>query len=351
MLEFESLDDLTCRPDTPIREVLVRLNATKHVFQVVIDEAGKPLGTITDGDVRRAMLRGTDLDGVASQCMAHPPVLGHEGDDQENRRRMARIGMAMPFLPLVNGSGVLTRILVAADPAARVRTALVMAGGFGKRLGARTQSVPKPLLEIGGTPILERILRSLEAAGVTEIYVSVHYLADAIQAFIERRRNRASIALVPEDRPLGTIGALGLLPDAARQETLFVVNGDVLTQLDLSAVGTFHFRHDHDGTIVVQRHVVDIPYGVVRVDDHGLFAGIDEKPRIVNHVAGGIYLLSPRFIGCLTPGDPLDMPQLLGRGRDAGLRIGLFPLHEYWVDIGRPDDLARADADYEALDD
>lgn len=350
MLTYRSLDGVTCAPDMPIRQVLERLNLPDSRYQVVVDPDGRPIGTITDGDVRRAMLRGVDLDGPAAHCMARPAVIGVEGDAVGNRRRMARLAMSAPFLPLVDGDGRLVRILIETQPRQRVRTALVMAGGFGKRLGDRTRTVPKPLLPIGGVPMLERILSSLEDAGVLQIYISVHYLADRIRSFVDDRRGSATITLIPEGRPLGTIGALGLLPADAGREPMFVMNGDVLTPLDLTAVALFHDQNAFDATIVVQRHVVDIPYGVVRTDGGGLFAGIEEKPRIVNYVAAGIYLLTGGLRDCLTTGETIDMPQLLDRCHGAGRRIGLFPLHEYWVDVGRPDDLARADADYEAGD-
>jgi dTDP-glucose pyrophosphorylase len=341
---INDLDPHVCGLDMPIREVLGRIDRSHYLFQVVIDRDGRLQGTVTDGDVRRAMLHGVGLDAPIRECMQTKPVVGRIGEAEGNFAKVHRTGSSRAFLPIVDEAGVLREIYVEQGrPDSGIRTALIMAGGAGTRLGERTRYTPKPLLPVGGRPILDHVLERLEESGVGTIVVSVHHLADKIEEFLKTRSSRAAIQVVREPSRLGTAGAIGRLGPAITVSPILVVNGDVLTQVDYSAMHEFHVRHGHDATVGVARYDVDIPFGVVRYGEDGSFAGIEEKPRITNFIAAGVYYLSPQFAGLVSQDRPIDMPELLNIGRDIGLRIGLFPIHEYWTDIGRPADLDRAD--------
>lgn len=336
-----------CPPDMPIRQVLARLNATEYVFQMVRDEGGRLIGTVTDGDIRRAILAGATLDDRAEVCMYRDPATGRAaatgddaGNDDENRAKLRTLGLHA-FLPLVDGEGRVHAVLIGGPRHHEIKTALVMAGGMGKRLGARTRTTPKPLIEVAGKPILEHVLARLEAGGVLDIHISVHYLADQVRAFVARRNSLAAIHIVAEEAPLGTAGALGQLA-LPRAQAVLVVNGDLITGADFAALGDFHERHGYDATVGVARHETEIPYGVIHQDADGLFERIDEKPSVSHFVAAGVYYLAPEFIGLIPRDRPIDMPELLNRGREIGLKIGLFPIHEYWKDVGRPADLQAA---------
>lgn len=343
MITLRDFKGYMCGPSMPIRVVLERIDRTEYLFQVVLDADGCLLGTITDGDIRRAMLTGVELDAPASACMQVNPRTGRSGEMASNVAKLGAIGSSRRFLPVLDALGHVVEVLVEGERVPGIAHALVMAGGYGRRLGERTKSTPKPLLSVGGRPILDRVISALEDAGVPSITISVHYLATQIADFIAARKNRAHIQFVEEARPLGTAGALGLLKDIGRSSVL-VINGDVLTQCNFVSLHDFHVRHGLDGTIGVTRYDVDVPYGVVRQDKDGLFAGVEEKPRISNFIAGGVYYLSPELVALVQPGRPIDMPDLLNRGREIGLRIGLFPIHEYWTDVGHPEDLDAADA-------
>jgi dTDP-glucose pyrophosphorylase len=342
MSKLERHAALLCTPDLSIREVLARIDKVPaHLFQVVIDAEARVLGTVTDGDIRRAMLRGVGLDEPVSRAMHTPPTLGREGDDPANRAKVARTH----FLPIVDEAGRLVDILSRRRGPGQMPRALVMAGGFGKRLGARTRETPKPLLEVAERPILERVLAQLEDAGVGEIHIAVHYLAERVEDFLANRNHRASIQLVREREPLGTAGAIGLLDSPAR-EPLLVVNGDVLTRVDYLALHGFHAGHGYDGTVAAAQYEVNVPYGVLRHGEDGLLDGIEEKPRYHYFVAAGIYWISPEICALVPPGRPADMPDVLTEARREGLRIGIFPVHEYWKDVGRPEDMDAAESDY-----
>jgi len=330
-------------PDDPVRAVMQRIDASPLLFQIVVDADRRVLGTITDGDIRRAMLHGTDLQAPARACMNTQPKLGRVGDPSGNAAKLARLGSRVPFLPLVDEGGVLRAILYGQKRDGGIGAALVMAGGLGTRLGERTQTTPKPLLPVGGRPILEHVLEGLEGAGVERIYVSVFHLAHQIESFLAARASSASIVTLREPARLGTAGALGLIDPAELARPLLVINGDVITKVDLKALHDFHERNDYDATIAVARHELEIPFGVVRYGDDGLFERVDEKPRLSHFVAAGVYYLGPGFLPLVPKNRAIDMPELLNLGRSIDMKIGLFPIHEYWTDVGRPADLDAAE--------
>lgn len=347
MIHIIDLKHYFCPATATVRNVLARLNATEHLFQLVIDADGFLLGTVTDGDIRRAILAGSTLDDSATTCLHRNPVTGRIGDDMGNLEKIRNLGSARPFLPVLDPSGRVCEVIALGDTGTRVSAALVMAGGPGTRLGERTRMTPKPLLSVAERPILDHVLDGLESGGVSDIYISVHYLAEQIEAFVEKRDSRARIKLLREGERRGTIGALALLPKPPGP--ILVVNGDVITRTDYVALSIFHTHHGFDATIGVARHEIDIPFGVVRQTDSGLFERIDEKPRVSHFVASGIYLLNPTFAALVPDDRPMDMPELLNQGRALGLSIGLFPIHEYWIDVGRPHDLETADRDLAAV--
>lgn len=339
---------VTCAPDTRLRTVLSRINSAKHKFLIVVNADGGVLGTVTDGDIRRALLRGVTTDDLAAAYMQERPQTGRVGATVENARALQEVLGTAPFLPLVDDDGRLREILIADASQDRAGVALVMAGGRGERLGERTLRTPKPLLPIGDKPIIEHILHCLEEAEFTDIYVSVHHMADQIQRFIEERGSRAALRLVYEKDQLGTAGALGILPPEHRRRIL-VLNGDVLTRTDLAAFELFHQRNGYDATVAVAEYRIPIPYGVIRQSESGLFDGIDEKPELTRFVAAGMYYLSSSVISLVPPNRHMDMPELLNQSDKVGLKIGLFPIHEYWIDVGRPADLDSAANEHEAI--
>lgn len=346
MIRLTKLKPLVCQSDTKIAEVLSRLSESNYLFLLVTNADGRLLGTITDGDARRAFLRGVKLDDAADACMQSQPITGRVGQDEENLQRFAKIQARNAFLPIVDENNLIREVLYSSTDIGQA-SALVMAGGPGTRLGELTRTKPKPLLPLGGRPILDHVLERLEHAGVRSIYVSVHYLADQIEKFIADRKNIASVQVLHETERMGTAGALSQVPEATRGDVL-VVNADIVTKANFAAFENFHHRQGHDATIAVANYEVQVPYGVVRHSEEGLFLGIDEKPRQLFLAAAGIYILSPQFTALVPPDKPMDMPELLNLGRSIGLRVGVFPIHEYWADIGQPHDLESAVRDHES---
>ena len=333
-----------CRLGMPIRETLARIDSTEQLFQLVVDEDGRLLGTITDGDIRRAMLSGVALEDRAECCMHRDPVIGRAGDTETNALRLMTLGSSRPFLPIVDEDGRVVDVLVRHRGDAGIAEAVVMAGGFGTRLGVLTQSRPKPLLEVGGKPLLERVLSWLETGGVERATVAVHHLAEQIESYLTDRTGKLRVSLIREESPLGTAGVLGHLEH--QKEPVAVVNADVLTEFDLRQMAEFHASHGNDGTIAAATHEVRVPFGVIRHREDGSFLGMDEKPVMRQLVAAGVYMISPSVLGLVQRNLPMEMPDLLNLARSVGLQIGVFPVHEYWRDIGRQEDLEAARSEF-----
>lgn len=343
MKKLEHIEENLAVPERTVRGVLELLNGAQHQFCLVIDAERRLLGTVTDGDIRRGMLQGVSLDDRVDRCMCRTPRVGRADRAWEH----AELLRGLPFLPLLDQDGRLSAVLMPSEHRLGITEAVIMAGGLGQRLGSITATTPKPLLPVAGKPILERILDNLEAAGVGRVWLAVNHMAEQFRVFAERRSGKAEIRLLHESTKLGTAGALGLLPAPPRSPIL-VLNGDVLTQVNFTALDAFHNGQDLDGTIAVAHHQVRVPYGVVRHDEGGLFTGVEEKPTLTHFVAAGIYYLSPKVVALVPRNARTDMPDLLNEAQKVGMRFGLFPIHEYWADVGHPEDLAAVDAYHKA---
>jgi dTDP-glucose pyrophosphorylase len=305
-------------------------------FLVLVDNDGRLIGTLSDGDLRRGIIAGISINEAVERVACLSPVYGSVADPVRNLAKLKGNIHQANYLPVVDDKHVVCNILVLAEPTSIRCSVLIMAGGFGKRLGNLTRNTPKPLLHIGNRPILSHILERVNIVSPESIYISVHYLSDQIANFASIYPEAERITLLHEDVPLGTAGALGLLPQPFRYP-LIICNGDVLTSLNFGHFLRFFQEQDFDAIIAVAHYSVVVPYGVVRYSETGEFLGIREKPTLDNFVSAGIYILSPLFVSLVSQGEVLDMPDLIVRGQGLGLRIGIFPLHEYWTDIGQPE--------------
>lgn len=336
VLERTDLDVWTAGPNTSIRDVAKQLNDTQLQFCVIVDSAGTLMGTVTDGDIRRSLLTGKTLDHPIEQAMNRTARYLRETDLSD----ASRLIDTFRFIPVLNYADCVVKVLVHREGARVLCAALIMAGGRGSRLGSHTKSTPKPLVSVGGKPILERVMQGIETTDAQQIFISVSYLADQIAKFVEERDNKVDITLIPEKVRLGTAGAIGLLPPL--DGSLLVMNGDVVSDANLASAALYHDQNRYDITIAVAGYEVNIPFGVVQIDPDGQFSGLNEKPRNTYYVAAGIYFLQPHVCNLVPQNEPMDMPELLNRARGLGMKIGVYPIHEYWRDIGNPTDLEAA---------
>lgn len=340
-----------------VKDNLVTLSSTILETLKIIDTHGVPIGlvhedgvlrgTVTDGDIRRGILAGVQLsDGIETVVNIHPITAPAGTKDGEAARLMRQHQIG--HLPLVDGSGKVVdlKVLKELDPRPEVSNPVVlMAGGKGTRLLPLTDELPKPLLEVGGRPILETIVERFVAQGFTRIYLSVNYKADLIEShFGDGRTFGAEITYIREQEALGTGGALSLLP-ARPIEPMIVMNGDVMTKVNFHHLVKYHNNHDTTATMSVCEYRFTVPFGVVETVATEL-RSMAEKPEHTFFVNAGIYVIDPEVLDLIPSGEAMDMPDVFKRLMDKGKRPSVFPLREYWMDMGRLEDLDQAKRDY-----
>jgi dTDP-glucose pyrophosphorylase/predicted transcriptional regulator len=342
---MRNIRDILVSRDTLIITAMQHLEKGAAQIVLVVDAQDRLLGTVTDGDVRRAVLRGTGLNQPVSEAMNATPVTAQATITQEAAVALMR-ERSVHQLPLLDGERVFGLITYDEALTALREQTLVMlvAGGLGSRLRPLTDNTPKPLLAIGGKPLLEITIANLARQGFARFVIAVNYKADMFRAhFASGKSLGVDISYLQEDESLGTAGALRLLPERPSAPML-VINGDVLTNLDARQLLLFHREQGVAATMCVRDYEWHIPYGVVRID-RGRLAEFEEKPTRREFVNAGIYALSPEALDQIPPAGPLDMPDLFRR---VALNIGapaVYPLREYWIDIGHLDDLQRAQRD------
>ncbi len=335
--------DIVVAPDLTLGDALQVLDRGGFRVLLVADAQGKLLGTLTDGDVRRAMLKRVPLTSAVVESMHASPRVAPVGESPERLRALME-HHSLLHIPLVDRDGRVAGLEtlqgIHAQPD-RDAWVFLMAGGFGTRLRPLTDDCPKPMLKVGGKPILETILERCVAAGFHQFFISVHYLPEQIKEyFSDGSRWGVEIRYIEEENPLGTAGSLGLLPDIGGRPVI-LMNGDVLTQLDIRKLYDFHCSRGAEMTVSVREYDMQVPFGVVE-SDGDLVTGIVEKPIHRFYVNAGIYVVSPAVVAQTQPARRLDMPDLIGQLIDAGQRVAMFPVHEYWLDVGRPDDFQIA---------
>jgi dTDP-glucose pyrophosphorylase len=334
-------------PAASITEAVKRLDLAGTGALLLADAEGRLRGLLTDGDVRRAMLRGVSFDERCGNIATAAPVCILEGASAAEALRTMN-EREVNHLPVVDGTGQLTGLLLRRDLVTEDRvgvSAVIMAGGFGKRLRPLTDQVPKPMLPVGDRPLLERTIERLRDAGIRTVNVTTHHLADQITShFGDGGAMGVEMHYVSEQEPLGTCGGLRLVDEF--KETLLVINGDILTGVDFGDLMGFHRKVKADATVCVRRYEVQVPYGVVEVEDSWLTA-VREKPSVSFFVNAGIYLLEPSVQRYIPEGERFDMTDLIARLLADRRPIATFPIVEYWLDVGQPADYAQAQRDVE----
>lgn len=334
-------------PGLSIRDTVRVIEAGNQQIALVVGEGGHLLGTVTDGDVRRGILQGAPLDGPVAAIMNDNPVTAAVGDNPVDILYLMK-RLRISQVPLVDEAGVLQGLETLSAllaPRGRENTVVLMAGGLGSRLGSLTRDVPKPLLQVGDRPILETILTSFAEAGFQRFYISVNYKAEMVcEHFGDGSRWGVEIDYLHEPSRLGTVGALSLLPEKPTAPVI-VMNGDIMTRVNFPALLDFHARNKAAATVCVREFTNTVPYGVVRMQDARL-TNIVEKPSEKVFVLAGIYVLSPQLVDMIPPGEYCDMPDLLQAAMGKDMPVVGFPIHEYWLDIGRLEDFQRAHQDY-----
>lgn len=326
-----------------IQDVIKNLDETTLQIALIVDLDGKLIGTITDGDIRRGLLRGLDLNSPIETIVYKDSLVV---TPQMSRDMVLQLMQTNRIhqLPIVDekrhivGLYLLDEILA---PSSRDNFFIIMAGGRGTRLMPHTENCPKPLLPVAGKPMLEHIIERAKADGFLNFLIAIHYLGHMIEDFFgDGSKFGVNITYIREEEALGTAGALSLIKEKPKNPFI-VTNGDVLTDIHYGDFLDFHERHGASATMSVRMHEWQHPFGVVRTKGVDI-VGFDEKPIYRSHVNAGIYALNPQTLEKLMPKTHCDMPTLFTRLNTAGFRTIVYPMHEPWIDVGRPDDLEKA---------
>jgi dTDP-glucose pyrophosphorylase/CBS domain-containing protein len=351
-MNYKELKSLFISPDNSIRAAMKCVDRGGCGIALVVDQEMRLLGTITDGDVRRAVLAGTDLASPVSVILAskistqYPkPVTASPETD-----RKALVALMHEYvlrqIPVLDNEGRVVDLVMMDDliPTQDLPLqAVIMAGGLGTRLRPLTEDLPKPMLPVGGRPLMELVIEQLRQAGIRRVNVTTHYKPEKIfDHFGDGSSFGVELNYVNEDKPLGTGGALGLID--APTEPMLVINGDILTQVDFRAMLAYHRENHAVMTVAVKQYDIKVPYGVIECVGAQVCA-LKEKPQMHLLVNAGVYLLEPKVYEFIPSGEHFNMTDLIQRLLDSNHTVVSFPIIEYWLDIGQLADYEKAQDD------
>lgn len=344
---MKNVQKILIDPDTSVIDAMQIIDRGAVQIALIVDQQLRLIGTLTDGDIRRGLLQGETLEAPAERLMNRKFHSVRSDEDQPAVLEMMRRELLLQ-VPVLDHQGRVVDLLLLQEllnPQQLGNAIVIMAGGKGTRLRPYTQHCPKPMLPIGDQPMLEILLEQCIANGFRTFYFSVNYLREQIiEHFGDGSRWGVSIFYLMEAEPLGTAGSLQLLPGSLT-EPFLVLNGDVLTRFDLSNLLRFHNEHKAHATLCVREHELTVPFGVVRTNGSEL-VGFEEKPTYRHQVNAGIYVIDPELLPLLQPHQFTDMPSLLFSAQEAGHNVAVCPIHEYWLDVGRPESLQQAHRDW-----
>ncbi|UCC95522.1 MAG: NTP transferase domain-containing protein [Candidatus Omnitrophota bacterium] len=349
MIRAEDLKKFIVSKKASIRDALKTIDANKEGIALIVDEKKRLLGTITDGDIRRFILKNGDIDAKCAKVMNTSFVHTKKDSPQDIKQLMAEYRIR--HIPVLGKHKELLQFIVSDTlyDAHREIVAVVMAGGEGRRIQDISKGIPKPLLKIKGKPILEEVILQLKEHHIHTIYLALNYKASAFKEYFrDGSQLGVNLHYLTEKKKLGTAGPLSLLPKDLKSETLLVINGDVLTSTNLRSLIRFYEEHHLLMCVAAKEYVFDIPFGVFNVSQ-GYLMGIEEKPSQKFFCNAGMYVVNRRVLKFIPKDRQFDMTDLIQILIHKSLPIGVFPLYEHWVDIGNINDYRQAQDAYDKL--
>ncbi|MEK9572529.1 MAG: nucleotidyltransferase family protein [Paracoccaceae bacterium] len=342
-MEYRSIENATLHLKHTILDAIHSLEKSSLKIVLVMSEDGSLLGSVTDGDIRRALLKGLDLSNPVTSIMNEEPITGRSHQSSSDIQQIIS-EHEVERLPILDQD---SRVIGVASPGSisqrnlgRCRV-IIMAGGFGKRLQHLTRSCPKPMLEVGGKPMLESLIIGLKDQGLRNFTITTHFLGNIIKDYFQDGSDLGvQIEYFDETEPLGTGGAIFEL-EHNKSDPVFVVNADVRTPLKFGSFLSWHNLNGADASVAVVNQQVQIPYGVVQQSDNN-YLGIEEKPVISHLVNTGIYILNPKSLPKVETQVKIDMPEILDLMCKDNRKVCVFPIWEEWVDMGVPQTLQSA---------
>jgi len=339
--------DILISPSLPIVNAIELIDTTALQIALVVDKNNRLVGTVTDGDIRRGILRNISLEEPVQRIMNPRPTFAKVHDSREIITAIMKL-KKLQHIPVVDDDGCIINLESWTDIFQSYNYdnwVVLMAGGQGSRLRPLTEECPKPMLKVGTKPILETILGNFIAYGFHRFYISVNYKAEMIESYFGDGSNwGVEIRYIHEEQAMGTAGSLSLLPEKA-SKSIVVMNGDLLTKVNFQQLLDFHREHQAQGTMCVREYDFQVPYGVAKMEKHHI-TRIDEKPMQRFFVNAGIYVLEPEVLELIPKDTSFDMPDLFNKLIQYNCETAGFPIREYWIDIGRMTDFERANGEF-----
>ena len=334
----------TVSGDATIRETLTALNELSgdSMTLFAIDKDGKLIGSVTDGDIRRALIDGhTTEDKVRDIAFRKFIFLTSDASPEERYKTVARARARLINLLPVTTDGILTDILdLRKIKSAIPASAVLMAGGRGERLRPLTLDTPKPLLKVGGKPIIDYNIESLQRYGVKDIYVTVNYLKEQIIDHFDNQKWQGSVHCIEEPCRLGTLGSVALI-DSLSQDHVIVMNSDLLTNIDFEQLWQHHVDSGAVLTMATVPYTVSVPFAILKTDGDRV-TGLEEKPTFNHFANAGVYIIDRKVLSDIKRGEYLDAPDFVESLIARGLKVSHFAIEGTWIDIGSPDDFRYA---------
>jgi len=344
---MRNIEKIKLTVHSTIKEALQIIDTGAVKFAIVVDENDKLIGTLTDGDIRRAILDGKTLDDTIENIYFKEPTVATVNHTKEEIINLCT-SKKIYQIPVVDNEGRVVSIDLLDEllkPEIHPNKVVLMVGGLGTRLRPLTEKTPKPMLHVGGKPILQTIVEKFVSYGFVNIVMCVGYKSNIIQDFFgDGSKFGANIEYVLEEKRMGTAGALSLLQEKP-SEPFFVMNGDLLTNINFEHLREFHLANHAMATMCVREYDFQVPYGVVNIEN-GKILSIEEKPVHKFFVSAGIYMLSPKSISHIPENEFYDMPTLFDKLIAMQENTVSFPLREYWLDIGRMEEYEKANLEY-----
>jgi len=341
------VEDIIVNESTIIMDVLKIIDKSSKQLAIVVDKNNKLLGTISDGDIRRAILKNVSLENTVENIYFRTPTVANINDSRESIINICT-SKKIHQIPIVDDNGNLVGLEILDELISKqnkLNKVILMVGGLGTRLKPLTNTTPKPMLHVGGKPILETIISKFASYGFVNIVLCVNYKSNIIKDYFgDGSKFGVNIEYIFEEKRMGTAGALSLLlenPD----EPFFVMNGDLLTNVNFEHLLNFHLESNATATMCVREYDFQVPFGVVELDD-GKIKSIQEKPTHSFFVSAGIYMLSPAVLSHIPKDEFYDMPTLFEKMIEIKKKLVSFPIREYWLDIGRIEEFEKANSEY-----
>ena len=347
---MKNIKNIKLKQNATIKEALGIIDSGAMQIALVVDDNDKLLGTLTDGDIRRGILRGLDLDSSIETIVFKEPAIAKISSTKEEILKIA-LSKKLHQIPIVDDNGIildLKEIEELVEPKIKTNRAILMVGGLGTRLRPLTQDMPKPMLKVGNKPILQTIVEKFAEYGFVNITMCVNFNASIIRDYFgDGKEFGVNIDYVLEEKRMGTAGALSLLKERP-SEPFFVMNGDLLTNVNFEHIFNYHMINKATATMCVREYDYEVPYGVVKMNDNKITA-IAEKPVQKFFVSAGIYMLSPEILDLIPKNEFYDMPALFEKLIKLSKNVISFPIREYWLDIGRMEEYQRANEEYKEV--